>query len=223
MAMKVKDEINEIIDEYGEKLEHAAKRSTKVVSGILTIALLVMVLLVTDWLFKVYTQLQPYVEYKIYIYAGEIFLIGALAIEQISRGLGEMGEAIGGAGVGGAFRGIARIVGYGVLLSVLASVFNVSPVAALTLGSFMGLVAGFALQKVLGNAVAGMFIIFSRPFCIGDKVKLLGKYEGTVKDITVMYTILDTGDKLVYVPSSKVVGDVFEKAYPKICGEKSSN
>ncbi|RLG63795.1 hypothetical protein DRO02_05905, partial [archaeon] len=172
---------------------------------------------------KVFTQLQPYIEYKTYIYAGEVLLIGSLAVEQISRGLGEMGEAVGGVGVGGAFRGIARIVGYGVVLSVLASVFNVSPAAALTLGSFMGLVAGFAVQKVIGNAVAGIFIIFSRPFCVGDKVKLLGKYEGTVKDITVMYTILDTGDRLIYIPSSKIVGDVFEKTHSEVCKGKPSN
>ncbi len=32
MTIKVKDEVNEV-DEYGKKLEHVAKRSTKVVFG----------------------------------------------------------------------------------------------------------------------------------------------------------------------------------------------
>lgn len=71
-----------------------------------------------------------------------------------------------------------------------------------------GLTASFALQGSLSNFVSGMQIIFTKPFKMGDYLAF-GGYEGTVKRIEILYTILATYDnKEVIVPNSKITGDV---------------
>lgn len=71
-----------------------------------------------------------------------------------------------------------------------------------------GLTASFALQGSLSNLVSGMQIIFTKPFKMGDYLAF-GGYEGTVKRIEILYTVLATFDnKEVIVPNSKITGDV---------------
>ena len=71
-----------------------------------------------------------------------------------------------------------------------------------------GLTASFALQGSLSNLVSGMQIIFTKPFKMGDYLAF-GGYEGTVKRIEILYTILATFDnKEVILPNSRVTGDV---------------
>lgn len=71
-----------------------------------------------------------------------------------------------------------------------------------------GLTASFALQGSLSNFVSGVQIIFTKPFKMGDYLAFSG-YEGTVKRIEILYTILATFDnKEVIVPNSKITGDV---------------
>ncbi len=71
-----------------------------------------------------------------------------------------------------------------------------------------GLTASFALQGSLSNFVSGVQIIFTKPFKKGDYLSF-GGYEGTVKRIEILYTILATFDnKEVIVPNSKITGDV---------------
>lgn len=71
-----------------------------------------------------------------------------------------------------------------------------------------GLTASFALQGSLSNFVSGVQIIFTKPFKMGDYLSFSG-YEGTVKRIGILYTVLATFDnKEVIVPNSKITGDV---------------
>jgi small conductance mechanosensitive channel len=65
-----------------------------------------------------------------------------------------------------------------------------------------------AMQGVLGNMVAGLTIIFTRPFKVGDYVSL-AKEEGEVLDITLSSTVLGHADlSRVVIPNRKVVGEI---------------
>jgi len=111
------------------------------------------------------------------------------------------------------FRTIARIIGIATLLAVLTSIFDVNPAAALTIGSFTGMVVGFATQTVLGQAVAGMFLVLSRPFKPGDVITVVGQ-TGIVKDIGIMHTVLvsEDGSKEILIPSNSLVTAIIVKA-----------
>jgi small conductance mechanosensitive channel len=70
--------------------------------------------------------------------------------------------------------------------------------------------AGVALatQGVLGNLVAGLSIIFSKPFRVGEYIAIAG-VEGVVESVTLFNTTLGHLDRSqVVVPNRKVVGEI---------------
>jgi small conductance mechanosensitive channel len=70
--------------------------------------------------------------------------------------------------------------------------------------------AGVALatQGVLSNLVAGLTIIFSKPFRVGEYIAIAG-VEGVVESVTLFNTTLGHVDRShVVVPNRKVVGEI---------------
>ena len=65
-----------------------------------------------------------------------------------------------------------------------------------------------AMQGVLGNAVAGLTVIFSRPFRVGDYISIV-KEEGEVLEIKLFNTTLGHPDlSRVVIPNRKIVGEI---------------
>jgi small conductance mechanosensitive channel len=72
-----------------------------------------------------------------------------------------------------------------------------------------------AMQGVLGNMVAGLTIIFTRPFKVGDYISI-AKEEGEVLDISLSNTVLGHPDlSRVVIPNRKIVGEILHN-YGKI-------
>jgi small conductance mechanosensitive channel len=70
--------------------------------------------------------------------------------------------------------------------------------------------AGIALatQGVLSNVVAGLTIIFTKPFRVGEYVSMLGE-EGDVRAISLFTTTLGHPDRSrVVIPNRKIVGEI---------------
>jgi small conductance mechanosensitive channel len=70
--------------------------------------------------------------------------------------------------------------------------------------------AGIALatQGVLSNMVAGLSIIFSKPFRVGEYISIVGE-EGTVEAITLFNTTLGHVDhSRVVIPNRKITGEI---------------
>ncbi len=65
-----------------------------------------------------------------------------------------------------------------------------------------------AMQGVLGNLAAGLVIIFTRPFRVGEYVSMVG-VEGEVREIDLFSTRLGHPDQsVVVVPNRKIVGEI---------------
>jgi len=65
-----------------------------------------------------------------------------------------------------------------------------------------------ALQGVLGNVAAGLTIIFTRPFKVGEYISIVSE-EGRVEAITLFSVTLSHPDRsLVVIPNRKIVGEV---------------
>jgi small conductance mechanosensitive channel len=72
----------------------------------------------------------------------------------------------------------------------------------------VGVGVGLATQGVLANLVAGLLIIFAKPFRVGEFIDLLGE-EGVVQRIDLFSTKLTHADKsIVVIPNRKIVGEV---------------
>lgn len=71
-----------------------------------------------------------------------------------------------------------------------------------------GAAVALATQGVLSNIAAGLTIIFTKPFRVGQYVALLG-VEGTVETITLFSTTLShTDHSLIVIPNRKIVGEI---------------
>jgi len=76
--------------------------------------------------------------------------------------------------------------------------------------------AGIALslQGVLGNVAAGLTIIFTQPFHVGDYISIASE-EGEVLDINLFSTTLGHTDRSkVVIPNRKIVGEILHN-----CGQ----
>ena len=85
------------------------------------------------------------------------------------------------------------------------------PVGQLVLGGAVtGILLGIAGQQTLSNVFAGIVLLLSRPFGVGDAIRLRsgalgGQMEGTVTEIGITYLRLETPDGLLHVPNSQVL------------------
>ncbi|MEM1683002.1 MAG: mechanosensitive ion channel [Ignisphaera sp.] len=104
-----------------------------------------------------------------------------------------------------AVRNVVRIIGVGAMVAAIAGGVA-GGVAGVALGGFLGMVIGFASQQVLGQAVAGLFVLISRPFRIGDEVIVAGE-EGVVDDVSTMFTVVKKSDGTrVLIPNTTIIG-----------------
>ncbi len=77
----------------------------------------------------------------------------------------------------------------------------------------MSLGAGLALQGLLSNFGAGISIIATRPFVVGNTIKIQG-CTGVVKEIKLAYTVLETEDKeLITIPNKHIVGEILTNSF----------
>ena len=80
----------------------------------------------------------------------------------------------------------------------------------LAAGALAGIIVTIAAQQSLSNIFAGLVLVLSRPFRVGDTIRLRsgalgGQHEGTVTEIGITYMQLDTGDDLMSLPNSQVL------------------
>ncbi len=77
----------------------------------------------------------------------------------------------------------------------------------------ISLTAGLALQGSVSNFAAGLVLIATKPFKIGDTIRVHDIY-GEVQEIKLSYTILINEDKeQITIPNKYMVGDVLINSY----------
>ena len=111
----------------------------------------------------------------------------------------------------------AAVIRYAILLVGIVVVLVLTlqlcrvPVGQLVVGGALtSVLLGIAAQQSLSNIFAGMVLLLSRPFHVGDHIQLRtgalgGELSGTVTEIGITYIRLDTGDTVMSVPNSQVL------------------
>jgi small conductance mechanosensitive channel len=93
-------------------------------------------------------------------------------------------------------------VGLLVALSILIPTFRAGDLVQLL--GISGVAIGFAFRDILQNFLAGILILLTRPFRIGDQIVFKG-FEGTVEDIQTRATYLRTYDgRRAVVPNAEL-------------------
>ena len=74
--------------------------------------------------------------------------------------------------------------------------------------SVAGVGISLALQGVLSNYAAGIALVFTKPFKVGDIIEVVNEV-GEVEDMTLPRTILRTVDgTAIYIPNKHIVGEI---------------
>lgn len=223
--MEVLDAMTLRISGVGETIQSLRRGSLKTVFYIVVLAVSLSILnFAFGW--KSYEEIPPALQpfsgiillvnpYLAYIQATLVFGLGYLIVNAISGMVYTYMRRITDHPTAATIRTVTRISGFAVLLSMLASVFNVNPAAALTIGSFGGLVVGFATQTILSHVVAGVFLLISRPYTFGDTITVAGQ-TGVVKEIKLMHLVLEAtdGTREILIPSGTVVTQIIQKMKP---------
>ncbi len=104
------------------------------------------------------------------------------------------------------FVGISiKIVFIVFLIALILGLFGVQTVSVAAVVASLGVTIGLALQGSLQNFAGGLLILISRPFRVGDFITLADGNRGTVKEISVIYTKLRTGDgRMIVVPNGAI-------------------
>jgi small conductance mechanosensitive channel len=103
---------------------------------------------------------------------------------------------------------VVRLLVFGLAIVLALEKFGV-PIAPMIAGiSVAGVGIGLAMQGVLGNLVAGLTIIFTKPFRVGEYIELL-HVQGQVQSIELFSTKLLHADRSrVVIPNRKIVGEI---------------
>lgn len=97
----------------------------------------------------------------------------------------------------------ATVYSVGVIAS-LEIVGLVSKTSMLALLGSAGLGAGFALKDLVSNTIAGITLLLSKPFKIGDYIES-NSTGGTVKEVSVLTTKMETSDGLLLAMPNNLI------------------
>ena len=106
-------------------------------------------------------------------------------------------------------RNLSRIIKYLIILIILSAVFfQFAESLGLVTALFSlagGTIIGFATMNTLGNAIAGLIIMISRPFTVGDRI-LYNNEIVDIVDIKLIFTLLvDLNGIRISVPNQKLL------------------
>jgi len=99
------------------------------------------------------------------------------------------------------------------IILVAAIALHIAGVKTSTLavgGAFTAILLGLAAQQTLGNVFAGVVIQSTRPFRVGERVRLSsgplgGDVEGTVSSLGLFYTMILDGQSRMMVPNNVII------------------
>ena len=96
------------------------------------------------------------------------------------------------------------IIVIGALVAVTAAFPGFTPANLISALGIGGIAIGFAFKDIFENFLAGILILVTRPFRIGDQI-IYDRYEGTVEEIQTRATWLKTYDgRRVVIPNSEL-------------------
>ena len=136
-----------------------------------------------------------------------IVLVGAVVADRvIGRAIKRYSKRIGLVKhIENMFKMIARIVIFATAITIILPIFNIDTGVILSVSALSGAAIGFAATQTVGNFLAGLYIMISRPFSVSDYVKI-GNVEGQVREITVNYTkIYVPTHNLIEIPNKQVL------------------
>lgn len=134
-----------------------------------------------------------------------VLIIGLLLIKHISKLLNKsLSKGNVDKSLHSFLNSITRMSLNILLFITIAYILGVKMTAFVTILGAAGLAVGLALQGSLSNFAGGVLIILLKPFKVGDFIEGAG-HAGTVTEIQVFHTILNTPDnRIIVIPNGNL-------------------
>jgi small-conductance mechanosensitive channel len=152
--------------------------------------------------------------------AAVAFLVFAsIAVVSVASRTRERLQSVTGSAHAGVVRYVIVLIGAILTIGITLALLKV-PVGQLFIGgAFATIIITIAGQQALSNIFAGLVLLLSRPFQVGDVIQLRsgalsGQIEGTVTEIGITYLRLDTGDNVMSLPNSQVLAAAVTRQPP---------
>ena len=152
--------------------------------------------------------------------AAVAFLVfGTIAVVSLAGRTRERLQSVTGSAHAAVVRYVIVLIGVILTIGITLALLKV-PVGQLFIGgAFATIIITIAGQQSLSNIFAGLVLLLSRPFQVGDGIvlrsgALSGQIEGTVTEIGITYLRLDTGDNVMSLPNSQVLAAAVTRPPP---------
>src|SRR5215471_12215911 len=147
------------------------------------------------------------------------FVFATVAVVSLARRARETLQSVTGSAHAAVVRYAIVLVGAILTIAIMLALLKVPVGQLLVGGAFATIIITIAGQQSLSNIFAGLVLLLSRPFQVGDPILLRsgalgGQLEGTVTEIGITYLRLDTGNGLVMLPNSQVLAAAVSRQTP---------
>lgn len=140
-----------------------------------------------------------------------LVIVGSVATHWLARGLSPRLYRRLDPATAGTTGFVIRLLA---MAAVVILALRIAGVTASTLavgGAFTAVLLGLAAQQALGGIFAGIVLQSTRPFRVGERVRLVGgalagSLEGTVSSLGLFYTTLSQGADRLMVPNNVLLG-----------------
>lgn len=104
----------------------------------------------------------------------------------------------------GFIRSVIRAAMWIITGIIVADSLGIPTTSLVALVSIAGLALSLSIQNIMSNLFSGVTLLMAKPFTAGDFVDIGGK-AGTIKNVGMFYTVMDTGDNsVISIPNGDV-------------------
>jgi len=149
--------------------------------------------------------------------AAAFLIFGTLAVVSLASQARQTLQSVTGSAHAAVVRYAIVLIGAILTIAITLGLLKV-PVGQLLVGGALAtIIITIAGQQSLSNIFAGLVLLLSRPFQVGDVILLRsgalgGQLEGTVTEIGITYLRLDTGNDVMSLPNSQVLAAAVSQA-----------
>lgn len=145
-----------------------------------------------------------------FVTAGVLALLGWLLARTVARGLAPALMRRLEPGTAGTAGFLIRLATIAIVIIAALRIAGVKPETLAVGGAFTAVVLGLAAQQTLAHVFAGLVLLTTRPFQVGDRVKLrggsiAGEIDGIVGSLGLFYTTLISGADRTMIPNNALM------------------
>jgi small-conductance mechanosensitive channel len=146
------------------------------------------------------TQRLPYLALACIVFV--LFYVTGMIIRKVARRFSQRTRRRHNLGIVLGRVGQGAIVLLGLLVALVIAVPGFTPGQLVSVLGLSSVAIGFAFRDILQNFLAGILLLLSEPFRIGDQIRS-GDFEGTVENIETRATFIVTYDgRRIVIPNS---------------------